>query len=170
MPAGSAIDGLSPRVRGNLCQPRLGEQQGRSIPARTGEPIRARMPFAAYSVYPRAYGGTAGTDTAKVSETGLSPRVRGNRTWYRLSRLDAGSIPARTGEPKRSRSLVRSSRVYPRAYGGTRQIADGVPADEGLSPRVRGNREAHDHSRELAGSIPARTGEPRQDRFSIVCR
>ena len=50
-------------------------------------------------VYPRACGGTLLAPQANLSEKGLSPRVRGNRIWRLERDADAGSIPARAGEP-----------------------------------------------------------------------
>ena len=151
------IDGLSPRVRGNLLAPSAADtgwpviRASRSIPARTGEPVvstgkrfvwsrlRSAAPARAtdIAVYPRAYGGTcwAKRTTVKLRGRllcgGLSPRVRGN------PRLRPARYP-----PHRA-----GVKVYPRAYGGTigKRTAALVACDtpsEGLSPRVRGNRPA----------------------------
>ena len=77
LPASST--GLSPRVRGNrLGKLRKPGQQG-SIPARAGEPRIIGGRRAGIGVYPRACGGTVAGKPATVRETGLSPRVRGNR-------------------------------------------------------------------------------------------
>ena len=102
------------------------------------------------------------------------------------------SIPARTGEPYPSSASRRRRRVYPRAYGGTASVAEtrhavrSIPARtgepftmayeiagrDGLSPRVRGNRQPARTPLRIglsprvsmwsarARSIPARTGEP----------
>ena len=91
--------GLSPRVRGNL-RPRLrGGQQGRSIPARAGEPSRSFTVRSKYPVYPRACGGTPDITFGVEDYEGLSPRVR--------------------GEPIASLAVRWVVKVYPRACGGT---------------------------------------------------
>ena len=70
--------GLSPRVRGNLQVCQEGVLSLGSIPARAGEPpteCGSRWPT---RVYPRACGGTLEPIAVKDTDTGLSPRVRGN--------------------------------------------------------------------------------------------
>ena len=92
-------DGLSPRVRGNPPgQGTRGRRRG-SIPARAGEPARARDPRTAPWVYPRACGGTSPAVAVPPSRMGLSPRVRGNRTHSTAVAHPVRSIPARAGEP-----------------------------------------------------------------------
>ena len=70
--------GLSPRVRGNPCSRQGRVRLGRSIPARAGEPKGCPNRASASAVYPRACGGTVGTQARIVANAGLSPRVRGN--------------------------------------------------------------------------------------------
>ena len=72
--------GLSPRVRGNRPQRLRPYTRGRSIPARAGEPRYGNILDAIRQVYPRACGGTWASAVFSVSELGLSPRVRGNRS------------------------------------------------------------------------------------------
>ena len=132
--------GLSPRVRGN---PR-------------GSPWYLGM----VKVYPRACGGTV-THAESVSRSvGLSPRVRGNLNRKAIALLWVRSIPARAGEPEPVTTTAAPTRVYPRACGGTRGDADLIPAERGLSPRVRGNLTPPNRSAARLGSIPARAGEP----------
>ena len=50
-------------------------------------------------VYPRVYGGTTCSVTRQLCQSGLSPRVRGNRPRSRPYAPLPGSIPACTGEP-----------------------------------------------------------------------
>ena len=73
------VQGLSPRVRGNL--PEDDEQ--------------ATQP----EVYPRVYGGTTVLPILIRLWKGLSPRVRGNHVTPGHSYTRQGSIPACTGEP-----------------------------------------------------------------------
>ena len=159
--AARRCNGLSPRVRGNRPPCSTAYGMYRSIPACTGEPacaIAARRPP---RVYPRVYGGTrsAGAQWSRLS--GLSPRVRGNRTGSPLRLRRCGSIPACTGEPWRGMAFMRRAPVYPRVYGGTRQAQGFLDAYQGLSPRVRGNRRHRPALDAASRSIPACTGEPR---------
>ena len=144
MPFGA---GLSPRGRGNhlwLCQtiPSIG-----SIPAWAGEPATQWPCTAMAKVYPRVGGGTSGSVTRAVRQTGLSPRGRGNPNQAIWSPITAGSIPAWAGEPvalNPSGCLVK-----------------------GLSPRGRGNLNRLSRPIGQQGSIPAWAGEPRGQR---ICR
>ena len=91
---------------------------------------------------------------------GLSPRVRGNQGDRGLVVGAAGSIPARAGEPYSSPVSAIARWVYPRACGGTCRDSPRASSSMGLSPRVRGNRRADGQLYPVAGSIPARAGEP----------
>ena len=77
-----------------------------------------------------------------------------------LRAVSGGSIPARAGEPSQATGLNAHSGVYPRACGGTLTPDCCSPRLRGLSPRVRGNRLQPPDRDVLAGSIPARAGEP----------
>ena len=117
----------------------------RSIPARTGEPPATAPLDQAPEVYPRAYGETDDLSAMILNESGLSPRVRGNRFDIGPRGEAVRSIPARTGKPLCSGMTA-------------------VPKQSGLSPRVRGNPSRPCEQRTSKGSIPARTGEPRSSR------
>ena len=152
--------GLSPRVRGNPPGCAGAGIPGRSIPACTGEPwVRAGV-WCKSGVYPRVYGGTRCFAQQANPRRGLSPRVRGNRTWNAIGTNAWRSIPACTGEPRAHRPPVGTCSVYPRVYGGT--VPDGLNRNDmaGLSPRVRGNRWRPARPPAPSGSIPACTGEP----------
>ena len=132
--------GLSPRVRGNLCQICIHRPCGGSIPACTGEPDAKRLGSEDGRVYPRVYGGTPPSNPSARCPSGLSPRVRGNlRLVFRFSGRH-GSIPACTGEPGNPKRSPYQSRVYPRVYGGTSRKLALSRSSRGLSPRVRGNQ------------------------------
>ena len=72
-------EGLSPRVRGNRTIHYYPGDKKRSIPACAGEPPLRLPRQQRHRVYPRVCGGTWYSDTANYPDTGLSPRVRGNR-------------------------------------------------------------------------------------------
>ena len=154
--------GLSPRVRGNLLDPKSVCNRIGSIPARTGEPVLPKPMLASLSVYPRAYGGTSVIAQTRASMRGLSPRVRGNPAESNPRISNKRSIPARTGEPNIFQGRDRGDGVYPRAYGGTDPRNGPRPHRRGLSPRVRGNPSVALRFQCPRRSIPARTGEPRQ--------
>ena len=91
--------GLSPRVRGNLpVWAHVCHVTG-SIPARAGEPWLIPASNTAWTVYPRACGGTSQCIDEGLAQCGLSPRVRGNPPGNAQARTVARSIPARAGEP-----------------------------------------------------------------------
>ena len=91
------------------------------------------------AVYPRVCGGTVPTYYPLGEDTGLSPRVRGNRTSGRFSEISIRSIPACAGEPTMLSRSPAVYTVYPRVCGGTYYNMPIDPAIQGLSPRVRGN-------------------------------
>ena len=97
------------------------------------------------------------------------------------------SIPAPAGEPMTAVTRSPTTKVYPRACGGTRiseerrtetgglspRLRGGTPIEAaytgtiyGLSPRLRGNRRGRWAGRPSAGSIPAPAGEPSESRCS----
>ena len=178
--AARAIEGLSPRVRGNLAETYENDAWVRSIPAGAGEPIRTRLRTPPRRVYPRGCGGTFLPALARRSHVGLSPRVRGNQCKYRRHASRARSIPAGAGEPqtgphwredrrvyprgcggtRSSMSPAWRSQVYPRGCGGTSRFACRAKVDTGLSPRVRGNPLRIAGVSPVIGSIPAGAGEP----------
>ena len=133
--------GLSPRVRGNPTPPSAAPCSGRSIPACAGEPPPRPERSWKHGVYPRVCGGTQLRQVYSAVRTGLSPRVRGNRPGFRIDGVCAGSIPACAGEPLNDSIRSPSAKVYPRVCGGTSISAPPSHDGQGLSPRVRGNRD-----------------------------
>ena len=73
--------GLSPRVRGNRPAGDPRRSGPGSIPAGAGEPVHVILLTERSGVYPRGCGGTAIRARAAHPDRGLSPRVRGNRSW-----------------------------------------------------------------------------------------
>ena len=155
-----AVTGLSPRVRGNRSAKQRASSSRRSIPACAGEPRSTPSSDSCSGVYPRVCGGTSCRGMAGSHSEGLSPRVRGNRIRHRPSLPNPRSIPACAGEPMFAILRCHAPRVYPRVCGGTafQSMADGI--EEGLSPRVRGNRDDGGADAAWCGSIPACAGEP----------
>ena len=156
--------GLSPPTRGN---PSRLEQVGRragSIPAHAGEPTSAIIPPFRLEVYPRPRGGTRLLQRGGVPRPGLSPPTRGNPGDERKRTELQRSIPAHAGEPKRTESSKRTTKVYPRPRGGTVKSKVVKPKPSGLSPPTRGNPCKHEPRRVNLRSIPAHAGEPSSPR------
>ena len=86
-------------------------------------------------------GGTVRVGLVHRHAGGLSPRVRGNRRNYTPNILNIRSIPACAGEPPPCGTPAGNTRVYPRVCGGTTQGTARRRGRQGLSPRVRGNRD-----------------------------
>ena len=158
---GTAYRGLSPRVRGNPARAGQPGMPARSIPACAGEPMGRHAASAHRKVYPRVCGGTAGPRWGAGPESGLSPRVRGNRAANRPPDGDCRSIPACAGEPTTSKPDGWRETVYPRVCGGTLMGLVSGMVLLGLSPRVRGNPAGGLCGADSGGSIPACAGEPR---------
>ena len=152
--------GLSPRGRGNRSACTGNGGRVRSIPAWAGEPPRIPPSHGVDRVYPRVGGGTSGPERMAPRHRGLSPRGRGNSASCSEGRQIEGSIPAWAGEPPHARAVRALDRVYPRVGGGTVPTRIVVSAENGLSPRGRGNQSPDPWSGGRRGSIPAWAGEP----------
>ena len=156
--------GLSPRVRGNRTRSPTTYAVPGSIPACAGEPSRNGLLNPCLRVYPRVCGGTWHWRVGYPGNTGLSPRVRGNRDQLLIRESRRGSIPACAGEPPAKANAATWPRVYPRVCGGTSTDISNSALTQGLSPRVRGNRESIAWHCQPMGSIPACAGEPGEQR------
>ena len=153
-------EGLSPRERGNRRGRHDRTRFQRTIPARAGEPAPRMWLPGLQRDYPRASGGTRGSQAAPVVGRGLSPRERGNPTRLATRKRWLRTIPARAGEPSKWSGAGAGAGDYPRASGGTTGTARSSSARRGLSPRERGNRLGDAQRQRRAGTIPARAGEP----------
>ncbi len=105
-------------------------------------------------------GGTRERWSAHHPLRGLSPRVRGNLASCGHRASASGSIPACAGEPGKLRASRLRQWVYPRVCGGTRWTDPALSHEQGLSPRVRGNRIGETTGYSGHRSIPACAGEP----------
>ena len=152
--------GLSPRVRGSHDEEEETSTGRRSIPACAGEPLGPAFRFGPHRVYPRVCGGADCGVLARREHHGLSPRVRGSHTREGGKGICPGSIPACAGEPWKTGSTTRPSRVYPRVCGGALYRPRGGRYLDGLSPRVRGSHILHGVRIDGYRSIPACAGEP----------
>ena len=157
-PISPPVQGLSPRMRGNLGRLDIRPCPHGSIPAHAGEPpfLHGDSPF--YGVYPRACGGTIAPMRVLQDQQGLSPRMRGNRRCLPADGAQEGSIPAHAGEPRYDAEYATEEWVYPRACGGTFGWPYCKVYDEGLSPRMRGNPRVCRHSPEPQWVYPRACG------------
>ena len=131
-----------------------------SIPAWAGEPFQLEAITHLDRVYPRVGGGTISTRDYESAKKGLSPRGRGNLLRHPLRYRQSGSIPAWAGEPSAHEITKALRRVYPRVGGGTSSATRSGTANQGLSPRGRGNLGSRRYSTLNLRSIPAWAGEP----------
>ena len=116
--------------------------------------------------YPRVCGEAIFSSSASIPLNGLSPRMRGSHAGAPGELLLAGIIPAYAGKPPPGRSPARADRDYPRVCGEAllrRVRRQGYP---GLSPRMRGSRDAGLAESGCGGIIPAYAGKPRARWFS----
>ena len=155
-----ALNGLSPRGRGNHCQPCKLSRVLRSIPAWAGEPGPGGWCRWGIAVYPRVGGGTKTRTLMRRFSIGLSPRGRGNHLWSPYIPAPFRSIPAWAGEPWPPTTTMTACTVYPRVGGGTVSPALAAMNLTGLSPRGRGNHDLITALSMVDGSIPAWAGEP----------
>ena len=153
--------GLSPHARGNR-EPRQQEAlaQG-SIPARAGQPPVTDGKERIAEVYPRTRGATAYPESIQRIIRGLSPHARGNLRALAWPVPAPGSIPARAGQPRPAARTRVPPTVYPRTRGATATCTANSRTAIGLSPHARGNLGLPVQRGRLAGSIPARAGQPR---------
>ena len=94
------------------------------------------------------------------TNSGLSPRVRGNQVELQGLFVPVGSIPACAGEPRGRPRFPHPTGVYPRVCGGTCSSSQPRTTSSGLSPRVRGNPSPGARGAAFPRSIPACAGEP----------
>ena len=154
------VRGPSPRERGNLVALLEPHVLGGSIPARAGQPSPESGLHRGPEVHPRASGATRACQEVGVKPRGPSPRERGNPRAGDRRAPGQRSIPARAGQPQMRSATVNTARVHPRASGATFFLRSMGMASMGPSPRERGNPLRVQLSRDLAGSIPARAGQP----------
>ncbi len=154
------ILGPSPLARGNR---RAGQACGGhdgSIPARAGQPAAAGSACRTGRVHPRSRGATAIHPGGLGAGVGPSPLARGNPHEPGGRQRSHGSIPARAGQPTRSRRWPRHEGVHPRSRGATERYGMQADLEYGPSPLARGNHELPAEEVDPLGSIPARAGQP----------
>ena len=129
-------------------------------PRERGKPEKRSRALDVHQVDPRERGETPSAQSVSVSQSGRSPRARGNLGRARPRAGSRGSIPASAGKPRPGSALELGWRVDPRERGETLAERNQTLRQWGRSPRARGNpgldRRRHPHR----GSIPASAGKP----------
>ena len=133
--------GLSPRVRGNRGWLAVTGVAVGPIPACAGQPSSGMADERLARAYPRVCGATMNPTSIGSDGSGLSPRVRGNREKEPDGTIFIGPIPACAGQPGERARRDYLYWAYPRVCGATCGMAGAGAVPQGLSPRVRGNRE-----------------------------
>ena len=131
--------GLSPRMRGNRYGRYTRSERARSIPTHAGKPNRLPKENNRSGVYPHACGETRYSGRLNSGARGLSPRMRGNRSFGDSFFSGSGSIPTHAGKPQVPDHRLLAMRVYPHACGETPPATVSSRLLLGLSPRMRGN-------------------------------
>ena len=143
---GLALQGRSPRVRGNPPLPPRGSCRLGPIPACAGQPWRTTRRATAATADPRVCGATSLNPSTRSASTGRSPRVRGNLSLAILIGITAGPIPACAGQPRWLGFVSFQAQADPRVCGATGLLCPDLACDVGRSPRVRGNPPGNRHS------------------------
>ena len=134
------------------------------IPARAGNTRKRYRATVKAGAHPRSRGehtSSAGTGTATP---GSSPLARGTRTALHSRPLDAGLIPARAGNTRKSSNTPQPNRAHPRSRGEHVRRALDVASLPGSSPLARGTPNEREHTRSASGLIPARAGNTKTKR------
>ena len=161
---GALAAGLSPPARGIRVPRRVRGAGRRSIPARAGDPRAAPRSGRWPPVYPRPRGGSDRLAIYDPQREGLSPPARGIHEQGESRPNEGGSIPARAGDPRTAGLNTTPRTVYPRPCGGSLfGVGEHAPS-VGLSPPARGICAPARHVYHVAGSIPARAGDPARRR------
>ena len=152
--------GLSPRMRGNRIRGGRAYGHHGSIPTHAGKPVEFYLTDGPIRVYPHACGETDKPGLPDKTDTGLSPRMRGNPSFVPVLKAIKGSIPTHAGKPRVNQCGFCEDRVYPHACGETNYSVSIGRFLPGLSPRMRGNLLSRGFFFHRPGSIPTHAGKP----------
>ena len=152
--------GLSPRMRGSHRSRPSSLLCCGIIPAYAGEPLTDRHQCTISEDYPRVCGGAVMPSRRMFTGLGLSPRMRGSPVPPGERPHVPGIIPAYAGEPFTPAASSSFLRDYPRVCGGAGRRGRPAILLPGLSPRMRGSRQALQRPGGGLGIIPAYAGEP----------
>ena len=152
--------GLSPRVWGNLGHALESHDKDRPIPTCVGQPAENCHFRHSPRAYPHVCGATNLSSNPTLNDSGLSPRVWGNRATRPQEGKRARPIPTCVGQPRTDLHPSYIATAYPHVCGATLQIPATRAGMTGLSPRVWGNRLTFDDTKGIKGPIPTCVGQP----------
>ena len=152
-------NGLSPRVRGNRSPASRIVASSRSIPACAGNRAAQAAVLRVVRSIPAVCGGTRPQSPRPVLDR-VYPRVCGGTEPKAGVTGYIWVYPRVCGGPRLCNHLVDCTSVYPRVCGGTGFGKSLAAQQNGLSPRVRGNRYLPRLPLPTSRSIPACAGEP----------
>ena len=148
-------------MRGKLCDPRLGTDRLRLIPACAGKTTYSPERCRELRAHPRVCGENIFIAVAPAVIAGSSPRVRGKPPGVGRAITVFGLIPACAGKTKNPRKPRAGLPAHPRVCGENLPTIIQAFLDAGSSPRVRG-KPPDDHSGIFGcGLIPACAGKTR---------
>ena len=154
--------GSSPRVRGKHLHTARGDRLGRIIPASAGQTSPAGAIGMRWSDHPRECGANQSSNTAGLSVTGSSPRVRGKHRSRPKRQYHERIIPASAGQTASSMCRIRTRPDHPRECGANKTSTCYAARSVGSSPRVRGKRSWAVRSWASRRIIPASAGQTRK--------
>ena len=131
--------GLSPRVWGNRRKQQRQVDALRPIPTCVGQPVRLCSVHHGEWAYPHVCGATVDNRAGLPSQSGLSPRVWGNRLILLYPLRCSRPIPTCVGQPWQSSIFILNNEAYPHVCGATSNNQRLSRIEQGLSPRVWGN-------------------------------
>ena len=152
--------GLSPRVWGNRRAMVSTPSSAGSIPTCVGQPSAPQDADVPTEVYPHVCGATLDKASTDCGDTGLSPRVWGNRHQRHALSLVCRSIPTCVGQPHLHNAAAHCAEVYPHVCGATTFALACPYVPSGLSPRVWGNHRCGACKQRRTRSIPTCVGQP----------
>ena len=130
--------GSSPRIRGEFLPNTRGFRQRGIIPANTGRIGVMKRRRSSHGDHPREYGENHHPCVTRRAYFGSSPRIRGELEPADSCVHGIGIIPANTGRILGSIAASAAARDHPREYGENAGLGIAGLADEGSSPRIRG--------------------------------
>ena len=131
--------GPSPLARGSHSTRCPFSRLLRSIPARAGQPVRAHGAQSRVGVHPRSRGAAVCRRQRCAASEGPSPLARGSPCPAIGVMIGDGSIPARAGQPVRTRITSGWTKVHPRSRGAAAMEPRHRTPASGPSPLARGS-------------------------------
>ena len=150
--------GSSPLARGTSAAARRRNHPSRLIPARAGNIRSARAVNHGQPAHPRSRGEHSAASRTVARHAGSSPLARGTFAARSLRRERGRLIPARAGNIRSRRLVIRWSPAHPRSRGEHRAVVARTTGMAGSSPLARGTSRICRDRQGVGRLIPARAG------------